>query len=478
MKQFTRRQFLGEASCAGMGYLTLMNTLINFKALNAAAIANSATAATGDYKAIVCLMKAGGNDSFNMLVPYDDTHYAEYSQTRGVGALAIEKTDLIPLNYNSGGREFGLNPSMSGIAQLFDEGKAAFISNIGTLLRPTTAQDYDDKYKLPRGLFSHSDQQQEWQTSLPDQRSFIGWGGRIADMIADMNSSELISMNMSLSGNNVFQSGNSSFVYSINRNNGASGIRNYDIESSSTRRKRRSEAINSFTAQQYTNVFEKSYMKTIANANMAQEELNAALATSVTFPEGSFPDTTLGGSLEMIARLINVRETLGFQRQIFFVEVEGWDNHSELINTQFNLLDNVSASVKAFADALETMESGVNLLDQVLTLNLSEFGRTLTWNGGGSDHAWGGNVWMVGGTSLLNGRNIYGQFPSLSLENNPQNVSSSRGRLIPTVSTDEYYAEVAKWFGVANSDLEYVLPNIGEFYDPYSSNFPIGFLNA
>ncbi len=456
-----------------MGALTFLNSVLNLKAMNAAAISNSAL--DEDYKAIVCILKAGGNDSFNMLVPYDQVHYDQYAATRGVGnaGVAIDRNELLPLNYNNAGREFAINPNMPELQGLFNQGKASFISNIGTLVRPTNSTDYFNKYKLPKGLYSHSDQEQEWQTGIPDERTFYGWGGRISDLLMDTNENQAISMNISLAGQNTFMTGNTAFPFAINRNNGSEGMDYYDPDNSNVKMRARAQSIDNLIGQEYQNIFEKTYMKTIGSARDADILFSAALDQSVQFDDGFFPDSQLGESLEMITRVIDVQEELGFRRQIFFVRIGGWDHHSELLNTQGAMLADVSSCLQSFMNGLEQ----IGYEDQVLTVNLSEFSRTLTWNGGGTDHAWAGNVWVTGGPNLINGQQVYGDDPSLDLENSEQNIHQ-RGRLIPTISTDEYFAEIAKWFGVPDSDLSYVLPNITEFYDPYSTDMPIGFLNT
>lgn len=466
-----RRKFLGEASCAGMGYLTLLNTIVNLKAINAAAISNSTVASNTGYKAIVCIGNAGGNDSFNMLVPYDQTSYDEYELTRGANAVAIPRSDLLDLDFNNGGKEFALNPNMPELKELFNASKASLISNVGTLVQPTTLADYENDNFLPKGLYSHNDQIQEWHTSIANERTFIGWAGRVNDLLQDQNTNDLISMNITLSGINVLQSGNSTISYAVDRNQGSVGITGYNSALTAGRDYIRTKAIDSLLVDTYMNMFEQTYINTLSTAKDAHAVFSAALDNSTVYAADDFPDTTLGESLEMVAKIVEVQAALGMTRQIFFIDIGGWDHHSELINTQGAMLSDVSSCLKSFMDALETL----GMQDDVLTINLSEFGRTLTWNGGGTDHAWGGNVWVMGGTGLINGKQIFGTYPSLALENNDSNVHP-RGRLIPTISTDEYFAEIAKWFGVPPVDLPYVFPNIGNFYNPYSSDYPIGFI--
>ncbi len=472
MKNINRRQFIGQASCAGLGYLSFMNSFLNLKAMNAAAIDNSSTAGDG-YKAIVCILLAGGNDSYNMLVPHEELRYNEYLSTRS--GLALPRQDLLRLKLGEAGhpaRDFGVHPSMTEVRDLFDDDKLAFISNVGTLLNTsTTKQDVYDGIDLPIGLFSHSDQIQQWQTGIPNQRGNKGWAGKIADLIGSCNNNQNISMNLSLSGSNIFQTGNNAVEYAIDPYQGSVGMTNYDPDSDWIFREMMTKGIDSLVEHQHQDIFKRTHINVIRNARDAHVEFQDALSGSHVFGEEDFPDTYLGASMEMIARTISVRSTLDFDRQIFYLVYGGWDHHDEVLNNQVAMLGQVSEALGAFMGGLEE----IGVADDVLTMTISEFGRTLTWNGNGSDHAWGGNAMVMGGPNLVNGGQIYGDYPSLALGTD---IEIGSGVLIPQLSTDEYFAEVAKWFGVSSSQLSTIFPNIGEFYDPFSTQLPIGFLNS
>lgn len=496
-KTMDRRGFLGEASCAGLGYLTFMNTLLNLKAINASAISNSNVGGdVNDYKAIVCILLAGGNDSFNMLMPYNTSHYNEYVAARqglfvdsnAPAGLAIDKAaqydgnnnlvvgtglNLGHLNgYSQGARQWAVHPRMDRVKGLFQDGRLAFLSNIGTLTNPTTKSQYDLKQGLPIGLYSHSDQIQQWQTGIPNERGAKGWAGKMADMIGDCNANQNISMNVSLSGSNIFQTGNTTIEYAIDPYQGAVGIDGYNPDPMYLVENIRKEALDSMMGGHYQDIFKKTYMDVVRDAHDGFLEFDAALQNSIMFQANEFPDTSIGMSLEMIARTIDVRNTLGFDRQVFFITVGGWDHHDEVMNNQHAMLNMVSEALGSFQDAMGP--SKVDMEDNVVTMMISEFGRTLNSNGNGSDHAWGGNTLVMGGPNLMNGGQIYGDYPSLA-QGGPQEVGL--GRFIPTLSTDEYFAEVAKWFGVPDSELTTLFPNLGNFYDPFSSAPPIGFLN-
>lgn len=476
-----RRKFIEQASCVGLGHLTFMNTLLQLKSVNAAAISNSSVTDSNDYKAIVCVLLAGGNDSFNMLIPYDDLSHADYVSARsgaytdGGSGLAIPKSMLDPtkLNFSLNGNEWALHPSMSKMKDLFTSNNVAFLANVGTLVQPTTKTQYDNKVNLPLGLFSHSDQIEEWQTGIPDIRAVKGWGGKMADLINDCNTNQKISMNVSLSGSNIWQQGNETVEYAIDSRNGAVGIKEYNPESSNYRYKVRTAAIDGMLSHEYQNVFARTYNEVIRGARDGFLEFDAAIQNSIQFSDTDFPDSKLGDSLKMIARVIDVRNQLGFKRQTFFIRVGGWDHHDEVITKQAGMLAMVSEALDAFQKALSP--SKVNVENEVLTMMITEFGRTLTSNGNGSDHAWGGHTFVMGGSELVDGGKIYGTYPSLSATTPDPNLIK-RGRFIPTLSTDEYFAEIAKWFGVPNSELNMLLPNLRNFYDVNGGTAPIGFL--
>ncbi len=465
--KYSRRKFIGLSGCAAMGYTSLFSSLINLKALNAAAMGNMATALNGDYKALVCFFQMGGNDSYNMLIPKGNSEHSEYAEVRS--NLAIPQADVLALNGSvADGRTFGVHPGMPEIQDLYNQGKLAFISNIGTLIAPATVDDFwNNNGQFPVGLFSHSDQIQQWQTAQLLDRSARGWGGKIADMIGDMNSNNNISMNISLAGSNIFQTGEHTTEYVVDPQEGSTGIWGYN-EDDWDFNTARTNAINSMLDKEYQDIFKKTYIDVIHTSVDANEEFNAALEGAGNF-NTAFSNNRISRSFEMIAKIISQRETLGFKRQIFFVNFGGWDHHDELLNNQGNMLPVVSKAFGEFNSVLEEMD----MADCVTTFSVSEFARTLTSNGNGTDHAWGGNVMVMGGA--VNGGAIYGNYPSLAL-NGPQNVGD--GALMPTTAVDQYMAELALWFGVSPNDLATLFPSLSNFYSIGSGGLPIGFLNV
>ena len=465
----TRRKFIGQASCIAIGATTVFSTLFNLKTMSAAASFNSAVAGSNDYKALVCLLNAGGMDSFNMLVPRNNAAYNVYKASRS--NMALNQNVLRPINpIVSDGNQYGLHPSMTRMQAMFEAGKLAFISNVGTLIHPITKQQfYVGSVEVPLGLYSHSDQVMHWQTGVPQARVAKGWGGKIADLMISANQNQNVSMNISLSGTNIFQTGENSVEYSLHPEYGSVGILDYDNQDWVFNKMKRA-SIDGMVNPSYQDVFKNTYKKTIKTSIDGNAILSKVLESSPTFTVPFTQDSDLSRSFEMIAKTIAGRVPLQMKRQIFFIEYGGWDHHDELLQNQAGMLSEVDNALHQFNAALEQL----GVADKVTTFSLSEFSRTLTSNGNGTDHAWGANVFIMGGA--VKGKRIYGQYPSLALGNaNPLEIGG--GSLIPTTSADKYFAELALWYGVPSSELVTLFPNIGNFYNPMSGQYPIGFLN-
>lgn len=471
--QQSRRQFLGQSSCAAISSIPVLNTLLN---LSVTEKLSAVTApANGEYRALVCLFLSGGNDSFNMLVPREASAYAQYQSTRS--NLALAPGSLIDI-HPTGQPTFAVHSGMPEVASLFEAGNAAFVANVGTLIEPVQNRTQVNTLakQLPLGLFSHSDQIEQWQTSLPHQRSGIGWAGRTADLLQELNANQKVPMNISLDGSNVWQTGNDVAEYAITTG-GAVALQNYKFgwQQYDTGSQAFSQGVDSQLALQYSNVLMQTFNTRKKAALDAYDAFTTA--TSAALPGGvTFPSTYVGSRLQMIAKAIQgqAHASLGAVRQTFFINWGGWDHHSGVLTYQSQMLPQVSAAIGAFYNALTAM----GMANNVTLFTASDFGRTLTSNGQGSDHAWGGNQLVVGGRVL--GQKIYGQYPSLALnpesgaEVNPLDTGS--GRLIPTTSCDQFFAELALWLGVSPTDLPLVLPNIGNFYSPGSSSPPLGFM--
>jgi len=465
--KISRRRFLGQAGCAAMGGTTLLSSIINLGAINTLA-ARPHIIGSSDYKAIVCILLSGGADTHNFLVPTEATEYADYQASRT--NLALETSELLELDYSDNGRTFAVNQAMAPVKTLFDDGDLSFVANIGTLVEPiASVSEFESGLKkLPLGLYSHSDQQMHWQTSVPQSRSAVGYAGRLADMFHDMNTIPEISMNISLAGKNRFQAGQQYNEYAIDRNTteqniGFDGFPTWWSNSGYTNLAK-NNAIDSLADQQYINVFEKtigSLTKQTGESNqifkIALEKLNPITT--------EFSDTNLSRDLKKAAEVISIQQHLGANRQIFFINYGGWDHHNDLKSRQGTMLPVLADAMAEFNAAM----TEIGMKENVVTFTASDFARTLTTNGNGSDHAWGGNNMIMGGP--VNGGQILGNYPSLALDG-ALNLSG-RGRILPTTSVDEFYAELALWYGASPNDLDYILPNLCNFYSTSGCPSPL-----
>ncbi len=405
-----------------------------------------------DYRALVCVFLFGGNDSFNMLVPNTTAEYNAYAASRQ--NLALLQNDLLPISpASSSGPDFGLHPSMGAIQGLFQSGEAAFVTNVGPLIRPTTRDEiFNDSAILPPQLFSHNDQQDQWASLRGNVPSKTGWAGRMADLMRTGVADQQMSTNASLFGTNLFQSADETVAYVM----GAGGpiqFEGFSTTPGDLLNEQRLAFLRVLDAQ-YDSIYERGFRDVQRRAIDAADRISAALANAPVF-NTPFPQSQLGTQLQTVARLIAVRDELQMQRQIFFVAAGGFDSHDDQNENQPGLLGGISDAIAAFQTAVR---DELAIPDNVTTFTQSDFGRTLTSNGDGTDHAWGGNQLVVGGA--VNGGDLYGSYPSLAL-NGPEDVGG--GRLIPSTSADQYAATLAKWFGIPDADLDVVAPNLVNF---------------
>jgi uncharacterized protein (DUF1501 family) len=447
MEQPNRRTFIRQAACAALGTTGLLSTIFDLRKINAATM-------TGDYKALVCLFLYGGNDANNVLIPNDATSYQTYSSARG--PLSIPRASLRPLTIQTGdGRHYGFHPNLPELANLFNQGKLTMVTNVGTLVAPTTRNDYvNGTAAVPENLFSHEDQAVQWMTSVPDRGDIrTGWAGRAADLLASLNSNSKVSLALSIAGTNTFEVGNTVIPYLISPD-GSLGLRG--IGSDNPNEAIRIQGFKNLLALSHKNLLEAAYADTMSRSIAENEVLTSAL-NGVPALHTQFPDTELGRQLAMVAKLIGARSNLSMQRQIFFCAVGGYDTHGDQIAAQSGLLAELSSAMSAFYNA--TVELGVDR--SVTTFTASDFGRTLPSNGGGSDHGWGSHQFVMGGAVV--GNRLYGTFPTLAV-NGPDDTED--GRWIPTTSVDEFSATLARWFGVSTTDMQTVFPNISRFAHP------------
>jgi uncharacterized protein (DUF1501 family) len=451
MTHHSRRDFMRLACCSAAA-ASMAGGLSKFGLVSALA------QGTTDYKALVCIFLFGGNDSNNMIVPVD-TNYANYQTIRA--NLALSQASLLPLQVGSAAN-FGLHPNMPELQGLFNNQKAlAVLANVGTLVQPTTRQQYQSQSTLPENLFSHSDQQDQWQTTQLSGLPNAGWAGKVADKIQPaFNSGALFPPILSVAGNAIFATGVTTrpFTMSPGSTPGLSGI-----DSSAIAQAR-------LLGVQQLLTFDTGVSLVQASSAVTGQALqeSAVLANglkNIPAIQTAFPaNNNLGSQLKQVAQVIAARSALGISRQIFFCSAGGFDTHSDQLNTQVGLYGQLSAAMSAFYTA--TQELGVS--GNVTTFTLSEFSRTFQpGSNGGTDHAWGGHQLMMGGA--VKGNAMYGTYPTLAL-GGPDDTGSN-GRWIPTTSVDQYAATLASWFGVANTDLPSIFPNLANF-----QNTNLGFL--
>jgi len=548
-----RRDFLISSTCASLGLTSVVNTLAQLKLVGSAA----AQGGGGDYKALICFFHHGGNDANNLLIPSESSPArSHYDSGRGILSIADSSLDFSPAGsqayfghagqvssrinpQNAGAYEpFGLSnytqnkmalhPLAFPLANLFESGDLAFVANVGTLVG-TTAVTRANFNTLPVAakppqLFSHSDQQVQWQSSLPDQPFSRGWGGKLADLLAPAHGQGELSLSVSLAGVNSFQVASNEPAYFMSSAgtvsplsgfgaNYVSALRNsnlqpdYNNPTSPPAGKYnplaalsagadpligtnyqhnaagwRLRAIEQIMAMQHASLFDNEYLDSGTNARVTEGLVGNALAITAGatagtstldthfsnwFPTGLFnpqvPD--IANQLRVVARMIAGRSALANTRQIFFVQLGGHDTHTS--QTQGNsvqghqgLMNQAARAVRAFKDAMDA----IGMWDNVLMFSASDFNRTFTPNKsdatGGSDHGWGGACWVAGGA--VKGRNIYGRYPNLTV-NGGIDCTGNRGRWIPSTSTDQFYAPIAKWFGCSDNQIGQILPNFTRF---------------
>lgn len=409
---------------------------------------NSLAQTTSSYKALVCVFLFGGNDANNTIIPFDTAGYQNYASVRG--PLAMAQNTLLPLAPMP---NFALNPNLPDIQSLFNSGNVAIVANVGTLVQPTTRTTYlANQVTRPGNLFSHPDQQLEWQNAAQSTATQTGWAGRIADVInVQYNVNAQIPMIASVAGDTLFCNGASTSPASVSPGNLGNASCSEGAEC----------AGRLATAQQLVN-FSTGVSLVQADNQITSSAYNIAAsltaatagvpALKTTFPANN----GLASQLKQIAQLIQVRSALGVQRQIFFAGVGNFDTHSTQLTLQNGLLAQVSAALGAFYQA--TVELGVQ--SEVTTFTMSDFSRTFQPNSNtGSDHAWGSHHMVMGGA--VQGGKMYGTFPTLAL-GGPDD-SGSNGRWVPTTASTQYAATLAQWFGVSSAQLPTVFPYIGNF---------------
>ncbi len=460
-----RREFLGR-SCRALSMTALATQMSHFglvSTLLAQKKAEPTTKAGGnDYKALVCVFLNGGNDSNNMVVPKYEAGYADYSAARTAFGLAIPRDDLLSIMPTSLNLEFGLHPAMTGLHQLWNQQKLSIVCNVGTLVTPITKAQYLSGAPRPEQLFSHPNQVEQFRTAYASGNLTTGWGGRLADRTGNLNTGAAIPMITSIAGVTVFSNGETSQPLIVEPAplplNRVLTLDGFGTASDEVARKNAMQRIR-------MEDLDKTLVK--ATSSLTQQASNVSQQLSADPPlTVPFPATSLGNQLQQVAKIMKFRESLAMSRQIFFVQIGGFDTHSGQIGLQNSLLTQVSQALKAFYD--ETVAQGIE--SSVTTFTMSDFNRTLNPGGSGgnvgSDHGWAGHHLVMGGAVM--GGDFYGMptpngtvFPTL-VNSGPDDVST-RGRFLPTVSVEMYAATLARWFGLTEAQMPFVFPLINNF---------------
>ncbi|MGE3172592.1 MAG: DUF1501 domain-containing protein [Planctomycetota bacterium] len=447
MSSIDRRRFLRGACC--LGAVPLLGTrplLGQLSSVHDAALA--ATPPGGPYKALVCVYLAGGHDSFNLLVPRTGADYATYAATRS--DLAVPQADILPVTpATPTGRDFGLHPAAAALQARFAAGRLAFVANVGTLVQPITRAQYQaGTVQKPRHLFSHSDQTELWESQSAQAANDLGWAGRVGDFVLPLNGGSPLSPAITIAGSTRMLRGQTVAPYAM-RTSGTVSLSG----TSGTSGARRLASLQAIDALPHGHAMERGFADLREQAIALDSQIRTALDAAVPMAT-VFPTTSLGRQLEMVARMIGIRGALGVLRQVFFVRLGGFDTHDNQLTFLPTLLTALGEAVSAFDDAM--VELGVD--GDVTLFTTSEFGRTLTFNGRGTDHGWGGVQFALGGA--VAGGDIYGAMPDYAL-GGPDDAGN--GRVIPTLAVEQYAATLASWFGVAPGDLPTVFPRLSVF---------------
>ena len=442
-----RRAFLRNVGAMSAFGLASRLDLVNF-------IAEAGAQSAPDYKALVCVFMFGGNDGNNTLIPIDSAGYGQYAAARPPSsAINLAQASLLPIQPINLGTPFGLHPALPELQTLFAQRKMAILANVGTLLQPTTKAQYDAGVR-PLSLYSHADQQAQWQSSISNSAAGTGWGGRLADKVASFNTASGFPVVTSLDGTVLFTTGTATVPLTIPVS-GSFALSGY---TGSAAANARLAAVQQLLTQGSTNTFVTGANAIGTQALQLSATVNPILASSnsTVAPIFAGQKTGTANQLYQVAKMIEARAVTGAKRQIFFVQLGSFDTHGDQINRQQNLFEELSPALKAFYDA--TVALGVSA--QVTTFTLSDFGRTFQpASGGGTDHAWGNHHFIIGDS--VQGGSMYGQYPQLILAG--PSDAENEGRWLPSTAVDQYGATLARWFGVGSADLSAVFPNLAKF---------------
>ncbi len=454
-----RRTFF--KNCAHLALLGSGASAVNGKMnlIGSALATQSQYANLKDYKALVCIFLYGGSDSFNLFIPSNSAHFQDYQSSRG--RLALKEESLLEDKWNN----IKFHENLVDINHLYNSGDLAVVRNVGNLIQPVSRQQYQQNPELiPAELFAHNHQQEQVQKSWSSQPTGLvgsGWGGRMADLLMDANSEATLPPCFSVNNANFFQSGNRSTPLSINATRGPQLMSYLDVQAS-TSNAARDATMSKIIQLRSSHAMEQFHAKAFTSARDSSRALSSVIESSPDLGPTQ-ADNKLADQLRMIAKLISGREQLGMKRQIFFAGMGGWDTHDNQTPRFNTLTQQLNAALAQFDRDIKQL--GVK--NEVTTFTTSDFGRTLTINGDGSDHGWGGHYLVMGGA--VNGGKLYGDWPNYSVGS--EDDIGHEGRVIPTLSLNEYGAALGGWMGLSNSDLLDIFPDLNNFNNEWRSGF-------
>lgn len=446
-----RRAFIRKL-VLGIGSTGLLATQGKLQLIQSAMAAASDYSGLTDHKSLVCVFLFGGNDAFNMMVPYEQTAYNKYQSSRT--NLALDRNTLLPLT----GNQQAFHPSMPDLQSLYNTNKLSVVTNVGALIEPTTRDTYTNKsVQLPADLFSHNHQQEFWQAGSTAKTSTRppGWGGRMMDLLVTANDSVTDPALFSVAGNSIWQRGLQPLDFVLNPYNGVEQIEAFASDSWPQWKNSRISAWDKILKLNNASLLNQQLTSTYKNSaeriNALIGEIAQAQTITTPYPNGN----KLAKQLKMVAKMISIRENLGMKRQIFFVALGGWDTHGNQLGDHANKLKTLNDALNSFYQT--TVELGV--ADSVTTFTASEFGRSYTINGDGTDHAWAGHNLIMG--DAIRGGQIHGDPIDLTI-NGPDDAEDT-GRFIPKYGIDQYGATLGSWMGMTDSDLHEIFPNLVNF---------------
>lgn len=455
LKQFATVSLLGSGATAMGGKLSMIGSAL---------AANSDYAALTDYKALVCVFLYGGSDSFSMFVPNQLDAYNRYAASRV--DLAIPRNDLLTTSENS---VIGFHKELPDLHALYAAGDLAIMGNVGNLIAPVDKADVLASSSLiPADLFAHNHQQEQWLKGLSSSPASIvgsGWGGRMADLLQHANTGATLPPSFSMAGSNYWLPGQQIQPIGLNPVTGLSLLNYLDDQTGALGNVQREAALDEILGNSSNHPLKQQAALSMARAKSGSGQLAATLNANDTFNTNYDSSSRLAQQLRMVARMIAGNQQLGMKRQIFFVGAGGWDTHDNQTPRLTALMQDLNSSLAGFQATL----AEINMTDAVTSFTASDFGRTLTINGDGSDHGWGGHYMVMGGA--VNGGTVHGQLPSYEV--GADDDSGDKGRVIPSMSINQYGALMAKWMGVTDSDLADVFPDLSNFGTNWQSGMQL-----